>query len=178
MARKVADKENIKILEALYDGGVKPDMKELAKKTGMSPYTIRKRIEFLENHNVIRNFIPNLNPAQLGLRLLLFAFYKVDFSNGKFEKEVIPAINKDPNFISFGKLVGGGGTYNFYTVQLFRDLHDYNTSIDKFYNERFPFLHELVKDKTVFFVPVTKDSKILELDKLLRYLKESVAETD
>jgi DNA-binding Lrp family transcriptional regulator len=142
----------------------------------MSPFTVRKRIEFLQKRGVIKNFVPNLRPAPLGLNLLLFAFFKIDFSDGRFESQVVPALEKSPNFISFGKLVGGGGTFNFYSVQLFRGLQDYNLSMDLFYNKKFPFLHEVIKEKQVFFVPVTEDSKILELEKLPQYLAKGIEE--
>ncbi|MCB1464087.1 MAG: Lrp/AsnC family transcriptional regulator [Nitratireductor sp.] len=111
-----------RILSALLEDG-RASVETVAKKVGLSPTPIRRRIKQLENEGVIKGYSANIDQALCGLSLTLHVSINLksldQFIRGDFEKRI-----KSMPEVQRCHLVTGSSAY--FVVLKLKDINYYN----------------------------------------------------
>jgi DNA-binding Lrp family transcriptional regulator len=106
------------------ENALKPNVKQLQKLTKLHASTIKSSLHFLEEEGILTGFAPSMNFEKIGLRNLVFDFYKIDFSDEEGLNTLKKILDEDQNMFHAGS-VFGDGDHNFLIMQAYATVEDY-----------------------------------------------------
>lgn len=99
------DKKNLKILEILQqDAAISVD--ELSERVGLSRNACWRRVKSLEESGVISQRVAILNPAMLGLNLMVYALIRNSEHDLKWVDRLRTVVDNTPEIVSAHRMTG------------------------------------------------------------------------
>jgi len=158
---KVDDEVRIKVLDAMFNGGLEANFSKIAKISGLDVKTVRNSIFFLEKENVITSYMPLISARRLGFYHLHVDVTNYEFNNEGERKRVYEDIRKRMPNEYMVYTTNGPGLMNKLTMGIFRNGHDKYQCEKKLSDE--VHLRKWMKDK--ISIPLMEKLKYEALSK-------------
>ena len=128
---------------------LKPNVKQLQKLTKLHASTIKSSLHFLKKEGVLKGFAPSMNFEKIGLKNLVFDFYKMDFSDEKGLATLKKVLEEDQNMFHAGS-VFGDGEHNFLIMQAYTTVENYQNGFREKYGQE-KDLSNFLQNRMTFF---------------------------
>lgn len=143
----------------LLDKDCRLSHRELGRKLGRSPLTIKKHIDELESKGVIKGYNANIDYEKLGYNII--ALVEVTISKGKM-LEVEKNIANDPNVFAVYDITG---TYDALILAKFKNREDLSDMIKNIHASQYiertntHLVLNVIKDSSSYINLLEKESK-------------------
>lgn len=149
--QKIDDKIRLNILDALLKKrSVTPNIRQIQKYTGYHKATIKSSIDFLSKEGILSGFGPKVNFRKFGYKLESIVMMQTDLMEKATLKNFLDEAEKDPNLYRISSVVGSGN-WNLMARYIYKDIESYHNGMQNKYYEKIPNIHNLIRDKTVFY---------------------------
>jgi len=156
--KQFAHKVNNEIL-GLLDKDCRLSHRELGRKLGRSPLTIKKHIDELENKEIIKGYNANIDYDKLGYNII--AFVEITISKGKM-LEVENNIANDPNVFAVYDITG---TYDALILARFKNREELSEMIKNIHASQYiertntHLVLNVIKESSSYISLLEKESK-------------------
>jgi Lrp/AsnC family transcriptional regulator for asnA, asnC and gidA len=145
------DETDRKILRCLYEDARMP-LRQIAERLGISVSTVSVRLRALEEEQVIKGYIPILDPAKLGYDLLTIIGVRI--SEGKLV-DVEERLAKDPRVLQVYDVTG---EWDAMLIARFRSREELNVFVKDLLAQP-----HIERTNTLLVLNVVKDEKRLPI---------------
>ena len=157
---RLCDETRINILSSLLEAGtVKPNIRQVKKKTGYHKSTIMSSLDFMKKEGLIQGYGPRVNFRALGYKLEAMTLFQIDLSKKELFQRFLKELEKDPHLYWLSGMLSSS-TYNVIARHIYKDIESYQKHTQEDYFEKIPGIYDLVRDRQVIFStePVFKSS--------------------
>ncbi len=157
---RLDDATRVNILAALLEPKmVKPNIRQIKRKTGYHKSTIISSLDFMEKQGLIEGFGPRVNFRVLGYKLEAMTLLQIDLSKKDLFQKFLKELEDDPHLYWLSGMLSSS-TYNVIARHIYKDIESYQKHTQEDYFEKIPGIYDLIRDRQVLFStePVFKSS--------------------